>query len=136
MGGAQVDARAGFRFSILLLLQTVLLPSAAAALCLGDCDGNDVVALNEVVLAVDIALGATDPSACPVFGQAVSVDELVGAVASAMNGCEQQPEATDTPSTPVATGVVVATDTPAVLRAAAWWKKLGLHDLAQRRAGR
>lgn len=59
--------------------------------CTGDCDGLGSVTINELVTAVNIALGSTDLEQCPaidsrVDGQA-TVDELVLAVRHALEGC-------------------------------------------------
>jgi len=59
--------------------------------CTGDCNGNGVVTVDELVQSVNIALGNTPLSQCPAADRngdgAVSVDELVGAVNRALNGC-------------------------------------------------
>lgn len=59
--------------------------------CRGDCDGNHVVAVNELVTGVGIALGSTSAEACPALdsdgnGQ-VAISELIAAVASLLDGC-------------------------------------------------
>ncbi len=59
--------------------------------CVGDCNGDGEVAINELVLGVRINLGEVGASACPAFdgnadGQ-VSVAELIQAVNAALNGC-------------------------------------------------
>ena len=58
--------------------------------CIGDCDGNGQVMLDELVTLVSIALGNAPPAACPhgvPSGAAVGVAALVQAVHSALNGC-------------------------------------------------
>jgi hypothetical protein len=64
-------------------------PTAAA--CAGDCSGDGVVAINELVTAVGIALDDHAPDACPAIdGSAdghVTIEELIRAVANALNGC-------------------------------------------------
>ncbi len=59
--------------------------------CLGDCDGNDQVTVDELVRGVDVALGNQSVTTCPNFDlnndSAVTVEELVGAVVFALNGC-------------------------------------------------
>jgi hypothetical protein len=71
-------------------------PSAVAAqpcadFCTGDCDGDGVVAVAELVAAVAVALGGTALDACAPGdrdGDArITVDELLGAVARALRGC-------------------------------------------------
>ena len=59
--------------------------------CAGDCDGNDEVAVNELIKAVNIALGNDPVSECPavdtVADGEVAVNELIQAVNSALNTC-------------------------------------------------
>jgi len=61
------------------------------AQCTGDCDGNGMVAINELVIGVNIALGNLAISECPRFdanGDAgVTIPELIQAVANTLNGC-------------------------------------------------
>jgi len=68
----------------------VLMITVGAA-CAGDCDGDGTVSVNELVLAVNIALGAlpvTDCQAADTDGDGiVSITELVAAVNKALNGC-------------------------------------------------
>jgi hypothetical protein len=59
--------------------------------CVGDRDGNGVVAVNELIIGVTIALGEATTDACPRFdtdanGQ-VAIAELVEAVGNALDGC-------------------------------------------------
>jgi hypothetical protein len=59
--------------------------------CPGDCDGSSSIAVNELVLGVNIALGTRTIGECPEFdrddNQRISVNELVGAVNAALDGC-------------------------------------------------
>jgi len=59
--------------------------------CVGDCNGNGMVFIDELVTAVNIALGAADVSDCLAVDRngngKVSIDELVLAVNAALNGC-------------------------------------------------
>lgn len=59
--------------------------------CAGDCSGDGAVAVNELVLGVNIALGTTALATCPPFdgddNGTVSVNELIGAVQNALAGC-------------------------------------------------
>ena len=62
------------------------IPSEA---CTGDCNGNGIVAINELVLGVNIVLGRS-ASACLAFENAegtVDVAQLVKGVNNALNGC-------------------------------------------------
>ncbi len=85
----------------LLALAAVLLqvpqPRATDAqdICPGDCDGDGVVTVAELVTLVNIALGNASIDACPsadVNGDAtVSIAELIAAVPSALSGCPTAP---------------------------------------------
>jgi DNA-binding beta-propeller fold protein YncE len=70
-------------------------PSAIPFICPGDCTGNRIVTIDDLVRGVAIALEAQPLSACSSFdtngdGQ-VSVDELIQAVKAALDGCPQPP---------------------------------------------
>jgi len=59
--------------------------------CSGDCNNDGTVAINELIIGVNIALGSTPASQCPAFdangdGQVV-ISELISAVNAALNGC-------------------------------------------------
>jgi len=83
--------------------------------CVGDCNANGVVAINELIIGVNIALGNRPATDCPSFDSngngAVAVNELVQAVNAALQGCEgsaatptpEEPTATSTPEGPTAT---------------------------------
>ena len=77
--------------------------------CVGDCDGNGMVSVNELIMMVNIALGSIPMSACPVADQngdgQISVDELVMATRAALEGCvpAESPTTTPAPPTPTAT---------------------------------
>ncbi|HVN86117.1 MAG TPA: hypothetical protein VMW17_14860 [Candidatus Binatia bacterium] len=87
---------------VLLALALLLSRTSHAQLppCVGDCDGNGMVSVDELVMVVNIALGNMDPTACPSadFNQdnKVTVDEMVMAVNAALSGC--MPAPTPTPS--------------------------------------
>jgi hypothetical protein len=59
--------------------------------CVGDCDGNGQVSVDEVVSGVSIALGAAPVAACVQVDSdgdgAVTVDEILTAIAGALHGC-------------------------------------------------
>ncbi len=59
--------------------------------CVGDCNGDERVAVNELVTAVSIALSALPLGAClaadPDGDERVTVAELVAAVNSALYEC-------------------------------------------------
>lgn len=68
-----------------------------ASTCAGDCDGDGIVTVDEIVTAVNIALGAQPGASCgaaDVNGDAnVTVEELVAAVNAALIGCAAVPAA-------------------------------------------
>jgi hypothetical protein len=59
--------------------------------CLGDCDGDEIVSIDELVRAVMAALAQPPLSACGGLDRndndAIEIDELVAAVAAALGGC-------------------------------------------------
>ncbi|MGD9764315.1 MAG: hypothetical protein AB7V27_11415 [Candidatus Binatia bacterium] len=61
--------------------------TVSPAACLGDCDGNGAVAVNELVLAVNIVLEVAEPSACSSYPPPVTVSSLVTAVNNLLRGC-------------------------------------------------
>ncbi len=64
---------------------------APAPACVGDCDGDHAVAINELLLGVNIVISAAQVSACPLLDAngdgSVAVNELVQAVNTALRGC-------------------------------------------------
>jgi len=64
-------------------------PSGPA--CAADCSGDGTVTIDELVLAVRIALDELGASACPAADRdgngTVGIDDLVAAVAAALDGC-------------------------------------------------
>jgi hypothetical protein len=87
----------------------VCLPASAGADCLGDCDRDGTVTVDEILAGVAVALGLVETSRCPGFDGngdvIVQVDEILGAVDHALHGCPAPgPTATPTPTrTPSAT---------------------------------
>lgn len=71
----------------LVILGTTATPALAV---LGDCNGDRVVTVDELVTGVNIALDTTPLANCPFFDVnddgKVTVEELVGAVSIALNG--------------------------------------------------
>ncbi len=63
--------------------------------CAGDCDGSGAVAVNELIVGVNIALGTSDVGACIAIDRdgngAVEINELIGAVNAALSGCGANP---------------------------------------------
>ncbi len=72
-------------------------PTPRIGPCVGDCNGDGEVMINELGLAVNIALGNTSSATCPsadVDGDlVVSVGELVASVQNALLGCPLPPRA-------------------------------------------
>ncbi len=65
--------------------------STPAPACVGDCNGDERVTVDEVLAIVNIALGTVPVSGCEAGdangdGQ-VTVDEILTAVNNALNGC-------------------------------------------------
>jgi len=73
-------------------IPTVTQPVSKA--CTGDCDANDRVEINELIIGVNISLGTAELSHCDAFDRdgsgGVEVNELVTAVNASLNGCQQQ----------------------------------------------
>jgi hypothetical protein len=88
-------------------------PSGTVAACVGDCGGDGMVDISDLVLGVNIALGNSPISACAAFAcqgdSTVPINCLVSAVNNALNGCPAtptaQPLATRTPLPTGALGV-------------------------------
>lgn len=84
----------------------------AADVCVGDCDGDGVVVVAELIVGVNIAFGNAAVTQCAACDRdangVVTVDELIAAVRSALDGCPVRatPTALATP-TPTAVGCEV-----------------------------
>ena len=64
--------------------------SAATAQCVGDCNGDHSVAVNELLTLANLALGGAQPSACPhgiPSGAKLDISLIIQAVNNALNGC-------------------------------------------------
>jgi len=63
----------------------------AQAQCVGDCNGDGEVTINELITGVNIALGSQDVSTCPSFDTnddgEVAINELIQGVTNALDGC-------------------------------------------------
>lgn len=64
--------------------------------CPGDCNGDGVITVDEIVIGINVALGNRKASACPAFdidaSGTVTVDELVTAITVALSGCQRTGE--------------------------------------------
>jgi hypothetical protein len=80
-----------------MAMAAVLFPAAtpAAAVCTGDCNGNEAVAVNEVVTMVNVSLATQPLSACPAGDAngngAISIDEIMTGVNHALSTCAAVP---------------------------------------------
>ena len=101
---ARVSVRASFTLAACVFLPLALgmAPSAGAAQCLGDCNGDGTVSVDELISAVNIALGNSGVAVClNADGNAdggVTIDEILTAVNNALNGCPAAGTATPTPT--------------------------------------
>ncbi len=61
--------------------------------CVGDCNGDGEVRIDELVTEVAISLGTVGKEECPALGDldVVSIDYLVGAVRASLAGCPVEP---------------------------------------------
>jgi len=73
--------------------------------CVGDCNGDGSVAINELIVGVQMALGAFEVSACQAMDAngdgAVSINELVLAVEASLGGSSPSPTPTGLPDPPI-----------------------------------
>jgi kumamolisin len=85
--GPGFDLASGLGTPNVDLLVHAFTPSA----CTGDCNGDGTVTIDELILGVDIALGATAVNACPLMDTnhdgEITIDELIAATNRALNGC-------------------------------------------------
>ena len=101
-----------YRFPRLPIAALLLaaLAGPAGAQCVGDCNGDGSVAINELITGVNIALGSSPASACPSFDVngdgSVAINELITGVNNALGSC--------TAVTPTATTTVTPTPTTSV----------------------
>ena len=99
-------------------------PIATTQECVGDCNGDCIVTVDESILGVNISLGLEDLGACARFdgnqSETVTIAELVTGVTHALLGSPEAcvPAATPTmtptpePPTPTQTSGAPATTTP------------------------
>ena len=89
-----------------------VLAAPAAAQCVGDCNGDGEVTINELIIGVNIALGEQPVSNCEAFANSegeVTIAQLIKGVNNAQVGCPATPTPTETPTatpteTPAAAG--------------------------------
>jgi hypothetical protein len=82
--------------------------------CVGDCNLDSQVTVDEILKGINIALGNVSLTACSTLDAnhdgAVTIDELLAAVAAAVNGCVPPPPS----PTPTATLTLTASPTPSM----------------------
>jgi len=69
---------------------TTPVPTPPSSVCVGDCSGTGTVAVNNIIVLVNITLGTADISACPngvPSSGVVNVAVIIKAVNNALNGC-------------------------------------------------
>ncbi len=100
---------------------TPTLPSLIS--CVGDCHGDDQIAVDELLSLVNIALGNAAVSTCLAgdvnHDMQITIDEILTAVNAALNGCPVTPTAPPTPipsatTTPSGAGTPIATATTTI----------------------
>lgn len=73
------------------LLVSLCNPEPAGGACIGDCNGDSTVTIEEILVGVNVALGLAGLDRCPNFDAngdgSVTVDEIVRAVSFALSGC-------------------------------------------------
>ena len=93
-----------------IIIIALFVARTAMAQCPGDCTGDGVVSINELIRAVNIALGHAPLTGCPAADAngdgVVRIGELISAVNAALTGCPAPPSATPT-ATETATPTVV-----------------------------
>ena len=67
-------------------------PTATPGVCIGDCNGNSEVTVDELIKGANIALGNSTLDACPQFDVngdgSVTINEIITAVNNALRGCQ------------------------------------------------
>lgn len=90
-GGCVVPPTATPTITVTPLSTPTPTPSRTPMPCVADCSGNGRVTVEEILTAVDIALGSADLGNCPCADAdgdgAVTVDEILAAVNTALSGC-------------------------------------------------
>lgn len=85
------DVTATSGTSNILLTDGSFTPGVQPIGCVGDCNSDGTVAINELITGVNIALGSASVDACSSldtnFDGSVAINELIAAVNHALNGC-------------------------------------------------
>ena len=93
VGASKGAVRAVLLGLFILGAACLLVPPAMSQLvCPGDCNWNGVVSIDEIIVAVNIALGLRNRHDCPPAdvdnNGDVTIDEIISAVHRALQGCE------------------------------------------------
>lgn len=76
---------------VCLAIVVVFSASRSLGACVGDCNANGIVTVDELMLAVNRALSGGLPGRCERSDRnqdgGITVDELLAAVGGALNGC-------------------------------------------------
>jgi len=102
--------------SLVVALSTCIVLSssrAPAQACVGDCNGDTHVTVDEILTMVNVALGNASVSACGDgdvnSDSQITIDEILAAVNNALDGCPPLPTSTPTDT---ATASATPTETP------------------------
>jgi hypothetical protein len=102
------------RIAVAVIVVFLGLRSDAALACVGDCNGDGIVSINELIVGVNIALLSQPISACGAFdcqgNGTVPINCLIQGVNSALDSC--QAIVTPTVGTPIAATPTVAPTAP------------------------
>lgn len=112
-GVASPRGRCSPAVALVLALHLTGASALAQASCTADCNQDGEVTVNEIIAAVNVALGEASLSLCQAAdanGDAeITVDEIVAAVGYALEACPDEPLPTPTAT---ATATVAVTPTP------------------------
>lgn len=87
-------------------------PPTAGQVCVGDCGGRGAVGIDDLILAVNIALGLAAPAECPALGEGpIGISDIIASIGNAL--CECRPCPTPPPR-PSSTRTRTASPTPTV----------------------
>ena len=85
----------GLRGAVICATAVILAWSGipAAMACVGDCNGDETVTVDELMTGVNVALGSGGVNSCPFFDGnfdgAVTVDEVIVGITADLLGCSE-----------------------------------------------
>ncbi|MBI3786519.1 MAG: hypothetical protein HY270_24280, partial [Deltaproteobacteria bacterium] len=86
-----VAIKRAISFAAMGLLLFAASPRAVSAACVGDCNGNGEITIDEIIKMVNIALGTAMLDTCsPGDGNGdgdITVDEIISAVSTSLSSC-------------------------------------------------